>query len=293
MSDNASWIKTFTLGSAKEQRDLRIQVFQNTLQACQHEWLVDGEHQELDALLLKKMQEGTEILPYLKLSRPLRSSAYSETIFEVLKIDTFDLTKQLIDEGLFPAALNMANGYHPGGGVEIGAAAQEESLFRRSNLHLALYKQMNPSLMKQLKRSYRIPEHGVIYTPSVQVLRDSEAHGYSFITPYTVCVISAAPYDLRVPVGDCPTTEIEYIEGTQKKIRSILRAAAFKEHDSVVLGAMGCGIYENDPEIVAKLFYDIFQEEEFIGQFSKVAFGVLTLNRYDEKNFESFQKFFS
>ena len=43
--------------------------------------------------------------------------------------------------------------------------------------------------------------------------------------------------------------------------RAVYRAAYDNGHDALVLGAMGCGAFGNDPKKVSQLFYDILKEE--------------------------------
>jgi uncharacterized protein (TIGR02452 family) len=45
-------------------------------------------------------------------------------------------------------------------------------------------------------------------------------------------------------------------------------------HDAVVLGAWGCGVFRNDPEMVAELFAGALRGR-FAGVFDVVAFAVL------------------
>ena len=56
------------------------------------------------------------------------------TIVEVQNIDCLYAGTQLKEQGYNPAVLNMASRRNPGGGVVTGAGAQEETLFRRTNL---------------------------------------------------------------------------------------------------------------------------------------------------------------
>ena len=51
----------------------------------------------------------------------------------------------------------------------------------------------------------------------------------------------------------------------REKIRIILRIAAYHGHSRIVLGALGCGVFNNPKERVAELFYHVFMEEEFTG----------------------------
>ena len=60
------------------------------------------------------------------------------TIVKVENVDCLVAAERLLKEGYHPAILNMASRQNPGGGVQTGAGAQEENLFRRSNLFQSL-----------------------------------------------------------------------------------------------------------------------------------------------------------
>ncbi len=56
--------------------------------------------------------------------------------------------------------------------------------------------------------------------------------------------------------------------------RTIYRAAYANGHDSIVLGAMGCGIFRQPPGTVADIFLKVLKEE-FNGCFARVVFAIL------------------
>lgn len=64
---------------------------------------------------------------------------------------------------------------------------------------------------------------------------------------------------------------------TKVKIRGVLRLAVLKGHSKIVLGALGCGAFDNPPEDVACCFVEVFGEEEFEdkGWFEDVVFAVI------------------
>ena len=59
--------------------------------------------------------------------------------------DCLVASKRLIDAGMNPAVLNLADILVPGGCVESGSGAQEESIFRRSNITKTLTSELYPS----------------------------------------------------------------------------------------------------------------------------------------------------
>merc|ERR1712096_338363 len=70
------------------------------------------------------------------------------------------------------------------------------------------------------------------------------------------------------------------------RLRSICYVAKREGHDSLVLGAFGCGVFNNDPEKVAKLFRKVLSEFKF----KKVYFAYLKLSERDEHGFRIFKK---
>ena len=59
--------------------------------------------------------------------------------------DCLVASKRLIDAGMNPVVLNLADIPVPGGCVESGSGAQEESIFRRSNIIWTLTEKLYPS----------------------------------------------------------------------------------------------------------------------------------------------------
>ena len=60
------------------------------------------------------------------------------------------------------------------------------------------------------------------------------------------------------------------------KIRTIFRVALANGHDSLVLGAFGCGAFRLPPEAVARQFMNALKAEpEFVGRFRAVVFAIL------------------
>ena len=64
-------------------------------------------------------------------------------------------------------------------------------------------------------------------------------------------------------------------------------AAAANGADILVLGAFGCGVFQNNPEIVARAYKETIKE--FPVKFAKIEFAVYCSLR-DTRNFEVFKR---
>jgi uncharacterized protein (TIGR02452 family) len=194
------------------------------------------------------------------------------------------------------AVLNMASYSSPGGGWLNGAMAQEEALCYRSSLALSLHKKYYPWKQRM-----------GIYTPDVVIMRSDLSSGHGLLVPPAqptdlpvVSVLSiAALRDPQVRTVNVPGStnvkkmDIYAVPGdrrlTKDKMRICLRMAACRGHKLLVLAALGCGVFRNPPEDVAKCWLEVFQEAEFQGGWWQgVWFAVL--DRRNEGNFEIFDR---
>ncbi|HEX8870128.1 MAG TPA: TIGR02452 family protein, partial [Lentzea sp.] len=185
---------------------------------------------------------------------------------DVTNESTLDATRRL---GGDVAALVFASARNPGGGFLNGAQAQEESVARSS----ALY----PCLLAagDFYRHHRAHDDltysdRVIYSPRVPVFRDDK--GNLLPEPYPVSFLTAAAPNRSAIVR----TQPERAEGIpaallQRAVR-VLHVAAAHGHRRLVLGAWGCGVFGNDPAVVAEVFRTALRENRF---FDHVVFAVL------------------
>ena len=119
------------------------------------------------------------------------------------------------------------------------------------------------------------PHFGGIYSEDVFFFRESEERGYALSDrPFRASVISVAGVS-HPPLDKNGLMYPREQEQTKDKIRTILRIAMEHCHDSLVLGALGCGAFGNPPGQVARLFHEVFEEPEFKDQFKEVVFAVL------------------
>ena len=211
-----------------------------------------------------------------KLNLPEQSEP---TAVEVWDSDSLLAGKRLIDEGFRPAVLNFANRQRPGGGVLAGAGAQEENIFRRSDLFMSLY-QFHPDGtffdIPQREEQYPMDRTtGGAYSPDVTVFRGIELEGYPLLPePYRLGIVTVAAMN-RPPLKDPEHLADDLEEPTREKIRTIFRIALKHGHDALAAGAWGCGAFRNPPQHIAKLFHEVMEEEEFRNRFRKIVFAII------------------
>ncbi len=203
----------------------------------------------------------------------------SSTIVEVTDKDCLKEAVRLSKEGFNPAVLNMANRQRPGGGVHNGSNAQEESIFRRTNLFSSLYQYSHLADefgLSQATDQYPLDRNfGGIYTPNAILFRDSEKNGCKLLEdPKYVSIITVAAMN-RPELTPSGMISPNLVEGVKNKMRTIFRLGLRHRHDSLVLGAWGCGAFCNPPAHIARLFHEVMNEPEFKNKFRKIVFAII------------------
>lgn len=216
--------------------------------------------------LLDAAKDGTVTYPPDSLL-PKFVTGETPTVFEVVNDTTLAAARKLVGEGFRPVALNFASARDPGGGFLTGARAQEESLCRASCLYACIagddmYRHHAP-LPGGWYTNY------AIYSPDVPVFKDD---GEPLDEPY-LCAFVTAP---AVNVGAIRDANRESVrDEMRQRVEKVLAIVAGHGHDAAVLGAWGCGVFRNDPEVIAELFAKALRGR-FAGAFAKVVFAVLT-----------------
>lgn len=260
--------------------NLRIGVFQNTVSIVKAGayWSED----KFPVLLPDgtAMQQGTCFYA-TEQPQAVQKHLTEPTIVQVMNEDCLLAAKQLQKEGFHPAVLNMASSRNPGGGVFTGAGAQEENIFRRSNLFLSMYQfasYANDYGIQKQEQQYPLDANfGGVYSPDVCVFRGTEQEGYPLLDQkdiYTVSVISVP--GLNRPELNSDNTIVSVLVPVIKhKMRTIFRMGLAHGHDALVLGALGCGAFQNPPDHIARLFQEVMREPEFLSCYKKIVFAIL------------------
>ncbi|MDX3065493.1 MULTISPECIES: TIGR02452 family protein [Streptomyces] len=174
------------------------------------------------------------------------------------------------------AVLNYASARNPGGGYLNGAQAQEEALCRGSALYVTLLRAPEYYAHHRAERSAFYTDR-VIHSPGVPVFRDDR--GRLLDTPYTAGFLtSPAPN-----AGVIRRREPEHAHGIPAALASraerVLEVAAVRGYRRLVLGAWGCGVFQNDPAEVAGAFRALLADGgRFAGHFEQIVFGILDRN---------------
>ena len=74
----------------------------------------------------------------------------------------------------------------------------------------------------------------------------------------------------------------------ERRLRRILDTAISEKDETVILGAFGCGVFKNKPEIVAQAARNVI--EDYLHAFRNIEFAVYCSPR-DDRNFRVFEKY--
>ncbi len=188
------------------------------------------------------------------------------TIIKVLEKDC--IYAALEERGTFRSCiLNMADWEIAGGCVEGGSRAQEEELFRRSNLHKHLHQKYYP--MNGLK---------AIYSRDVEFFRHGIDREYKLMDNSVYFdVISAPALRWRETTTDGHYyLHVADTEIMKNKIRNLFILAAHEGVETLILSAWGCGAFGGPPHHTAELFKEVLMEAD--GIIPKVVFAITEFN---------------
>ena len=198
------------------------------------------------------------------------------------------------------AVMNFANAFHPGGGVASGMSAQEECLCRTSTLYPLLDRMTLRNSYYKHHYDLNTPKSSdsLIYTKGVIVCKTDEDLPKRMPKEdwITVDIITIAAPDLRqksnskIPLVNNGTYmhNAELFGYHVNRAIHMLTCAAAEKADILVLGAFGCGAFQNDPEVVARAFKTALSE--FPKVFDKIEFAVYCPPG-GSKNFDAFSKY--
>ncbi|WP_330454871.1 MULTISPECIES: TIGR02452 family protein [unclassified Streptomyces] len=171
------------------------------------------------------------------------------------------------------AVLNYASARNPGGGYLNGAQAQEEALCRASALYATLLRVPDFYAHHRAERSVFYTDR-VIHSPGVPVFRDDR--GRLLDTPYTVGFLTSPAPNAGVIRARTPQEAHRVPAALAARAERVLEVAAVCGYRRLVLGAWGCGVFQNDPAVVAGAFHALLTGEgRFAGHFEQVVLGIL------------------
>lgn len=257
----------------------RIASAQETLHIIERGYYTNarGETVRMEEAIQNAIRESQMLkpadFPALLARRDALSLQRTQTLFSVNNETTLQAAARMAAQTGKIFCLNFASAKNPGGGFLTGAQAQEESLARSSALYPCIAQMQVMYQTNRAARSCLYTDH-MIYSPSVPVFRNDD--GALLDTFFKASFLTAPAVNAGVVLRQ-EKQNIAQIEPVMlARIEKILSVALIKGYRHLVLGAWGCGVFQNDPPSVAGWFQKHLRGNPvFKGVFEEVVFAVL------------------
>ena len=183
--------------------------------------------------------------------------------------------------------LNFASAKNPGGGFLGGAMAQEECLAYCSDLYVQQWPQAEKYYTKHRDNPNPFYSH-TMFVNNVTFFRNAD---FELIEHPTECkVLTSAAVNMGVAKMQ-GKSEVEGKNIMKTRMRKILKVFVDCGCKDIVLGAFGCGVFENSAEDVALFWKELLFDEGYQYYFENICFSVLDSKK--TKNFDIFNRVLS
>lgn len=217
----------------------------------------------------------------------------NQTKFEINNETTLKAAQRLIVdlEKKDTICLNFASAKNPGGGFINGSNAQEESLARSSGLYPCI-NQMQA--MYQTNRNLKscLYTDNIIYSPQVPVFRDDNGNLLDFY--YLLSVITSAAVNAGAVLRSKEKiSQAEIKNVMSERAKKVLAVAVINNYRNIILGAWGCGVFQNSPRDIAEIFHHhLVKNDYFKNYFDRVVFAILD-NSQGSQTIGAFENIFN
>jgi len=235
-----------------------------------------GRTIDLAADVARAVEQSRDYLPETcpDVTRASLSARDFATRITVVNGTSLASARAIAARGATPLVLNFASAKNPGGGFLNGARAQEESLARSSALYACLTKSgMYAHHREEAGNAECLYSDWMIHSPNVPVFRDDES-GALLEQPYLCTFLTTPAPNAAVVLQREPSRGQEVNAVMIARVTRALAICAAAGHRHLVLGAWGCGVFGNDPAVVARAF-GAELDGTYAGVFEEVVFAVL------------------
>lgn len=146
-------------------------------------------------------------------------------------------------------ALNFASYKQPGGLFLDGSKAQEEALCHASTLYPILSSFQDYYEYNRRRLNFALYTDRALYTPDVVFFYE----GWNFTADVLTCAAPNLKAFARYLRDASMLTQ--NITALEQRCKFVLDIAEAENVDTLILGAWGCGVFGQNPDIVAELFY--------------------------------------
>ncbi|MAX81710.1 MAG: TIGR02452 family protein [Crocinitomicaceae bacterium] len=261
-------------------REYRKQLAEETLQILDKGFYTSVSGKKIDISQLQhKAEQFTKVYTPEESDELLKQLPYTTADFEtnisVTNQATLDAVRMLIAEGHEDVlCLNFASAKNPGGGFLGGSQAQEESIARSTGLYNCQIKTQGYYETNRKHKSCMYTDY-MIYSPFVPIIKDEDGNN---LNQQMHCAIITAPAVNKGVVKHREPGRLQDVEQVMKRrIRKVLAIARTNNHKTLVLGAWGCGVFQNDPNDIAVYFREVITSD-FSHQFEKIVFAIYSSN---------------
>jgi len=271
-------------------RSKRVLIAQATLKVLQEGKYQSPSGQEINVSAWHQQAQSNSIWYTPEAINALASdNAQSfETQFEVHNETTQVAAERLHAQGETRLlALNFASAKNPGGGFLNGSQAQEESLARSSGLYPCLLQHKGFYDLHR-ERKNALYTDNMIYSPDVPFIRNDA--GELLEAPYLMSVLTSPAVNAGAVKRNLPNDISRIPELMLSRTEKVLKIAAFHQHEVLILGAWGCGVFRNDPKEIAGYFAHYLKEGgSYAAAFRRIVFAVLDRTK-EQANVQAFQE---
>lgn len=280
----------------KNKRERLAEIFEDTIRQCE-------TNRKIQTSILNSVNKQCVILEEEKINNLLEENKYQEnTKMIVSKKRSLEAAGSYKDKKV--CVLNFASAKNAGGGVARGASAQEEAICRCSTLYPCLtqnevYDKYHGRHREMAKKGEldQLYNDDCIYTPDVLVIKSDTDYPETLPEEkwYVVDVISCSAPNLKksgpnqtFKNGKTKISNLELKEIHAKRMARILDVAKSKGAQVLILGAFGCGAFENDPYPVVEGMYEAIKSRK--RDFELIEFAVYCTPK-DQRNFTVFHDY--
>ena len=184
--------------------------------------------------------------------------------------------------------LNFANWLSPGRAQEgsIRDATIIDRILTSKNCKENFYKPHNDLVKNDINADCKANDD-IIYSPDVIILKNDSGNNLNTFENKVDIISCAAPNNQGNKINNDELKKIH-----RKRMQKILDVAAFYDVDIIILGAFGCGVFNNDAKTVAETYKELLLDTnlKYNTLFKKIVFAIPTC--YGDKNNEIFSEVF-